>query len=298
MKAALLALCALAAVAPEVSAQTTSTTFPFPPWHARTAGLGGVGAALGGLEFGGLNPAAYAAARGAQFSHHQSAAESQDGALSLAHGGEWGTISLSLQRRDWGAVAADLGLDDLSAGEQSLSVGYAARLAGPRLSFGAAVFRLDTDYLGVRSSGWALDAGIQARPGAGVQLGAALTHAGRLENDEGEEIRLPTRARVGAAWTARRGALALTTAADAAALLRASGVDLHLGSEATYARGAVAGAVRAGWRTLANPYGAGYNEGSWSVGAGAALGRIRADVARTTSGSLEDETFLSLSFSW
>lgn len=299
MRAALCAavLAALAA-GTRAHAQAASGTFPFPPWHAGAAAVGGAGTAARGLEFTAVNPAALDGVRGAQFSHHDSPAGSQDGAIVLAHGGAWGTVSLAFQRRDWGAVAEDLGLADLSAGEQAVRVAYARPLAS-RVSVGAAVSRLDSDYLGVRAGGWALDAGVQANAGAGLRLGAALVHAGRLRNDEEEEVRIPSRVRAGGAWTRPAGPVAVTLLADAAMPMEGERTaDLHLGSEARYARAALTASLRGGWRSLGNPYGAGDAERAWSFGGGMALGRIRADVARTVGGSLDDETFLSLSLSW
>ncbi len=278
--------------------QAASATFPFPPWHARAAALGGAGTAEAGLEFTVANPAALAGARGAQFSFHEAPAGSDDGLIALASGGRWGTASLLFQRRDWGAVARELGLDDLSAGEQAIRLGY-ARALGRVVTVGAAVSRLDSDYLGVRTGGWAVDAGVQARLAAGVRAGASIVHAGRLTNDEGEEVRVGGRARAGVSLARPAGPVTVAVLADAATPLRGERtVDAHLGSELRYARGAAGATLRGGWRSLGNPYGAGDAEQAWSFGAGLALGRIRLDLARTAGGSLDDETFVSLSLSW
>jgi hypothetical protein len=249
------------------------------------------------MEYAVLNPASLAGARGAQFSRHNSAAGSKDDLIALAHTGRWGTVGVTFQRRDWGEVARDLGLDDLSAGEQDVSMGY-ARSVG-RFRAGAAVGRLDTDYLGVRAGGWAVDAGVQADAGRGIRLGTALIHAGRLENDEGQEVRLPTRVRSGGAWTVARSSLELTATGDVALPVEGGAdPDFHAGAEGGYQRAGMSVVLRAGWRSLGNPYGAGEAEQNWTFGAGASFGRIRADLARAVRGSFEDETFLSLSVVW
>lgn len=299
MRAGLSLALAAALAWPAGARAQTSSTFPFPPWHARAAAVGGAGVAARGLEFTVLNPAGLEGARGAQFSFHEAPAGSNDGLVTLAYGDGWGTASLAFQRRDWGAVAEELGLDDLSAGEQAIRLGYARSLPGTGLTVGAAVSRLDSDYLGVRTGGWAVDAGLQGELVAGLRGGVSVIHAGSLTNDEGEEVTVPGRLRAGTAFTRPAGPLAVTVLADVGSPLEGDRtLDAHLGSEVRYSRSAFAGTVRAGWKSLGNPYGAGEAERAWSFGGGIALGRIRADVARTTGGSLEDETFISLSLTW
>ena len=275
-----------------------SSAFPFEGWHARAAALGGAGVALQGLEFTPLTPAAAAGHRGTQLSRHLSPADAEDTGLAVAHSGRFGTVSLLFRRRDWGEVAKDLGLEDLSAGEQAVGFGYAHTLAGDRVRFGVSAARLDTDYLGARSSGWALDAGVQARAGAGITVGAALLHAGRITDDEDERVTLPTQVRGGAAWNGQLRGLGLTVAADAAVPREGSGRDLHAGAEARYTAGPLVVSGRGGFRSLGNPYGDDSSEQAWTVGGGAEFGRVRVDIAQAIGGTLGDETFLSLSLRW
>lgn len=277
--------------------EVVSSTFPFPAWHAAPAAEGGAGSARPGMEYAVLNPAALAGARGGQFSRHDSPAGSDDNLITLAHTGRWGTLGVTFQRRDWGEVARDLGLDDLSAGEQDISVGY-ARVLG-QFRAGVSVARLDTDYLGVRAGGWGVDVGMQADAGRGLRVGAAMIHAGRLENDEGDPVRLPARVRSGGSWTLTRSALAVTTSGDVAVPLEGKrDPDLHAGVQAGYGRGSLGAVLRTGWRSLGNPYGAGEAEKNWTFGGGVSFGKLRADLARAVGGSLDDETFLSLSVGW
>ncbi|HEX8692346.1 MAG TPA: hypothetical protein VF746_08015 [Longimicrobium sp.] len=276
-----------------------ASTFPFEAWNARTAALGGAGTALLGMEASPLNPAAAAGARGTQLSRHLAPSDAEDTHVSVAHGGRWGTLELTFRRRDWGKVAEDLGLDDLGAGEQAVGLGYSLALAGGRVAVGASAARLDTDYLGARSSGWALDAGAQASLGRGVRAGAALVHAGRMEGGEGEEVRLPTQVRTGLAWAGRARGAGLAAAADVALpTTGGGGADLHAGVEAAFDAGPVRLAGRGGWRSLANPYGDGGAERSWSLGAGAEVAGVRLDLAQALGGTLGDETFLTLSVRW
>ncbi len=296
-RAALCGAVVLLASASRAPAQAPST-FPFDAWNARAAALGGAGTAGAGLEFSSANPAAVAGARGGQFSRHASPGDATDSNLSVALGGRaWGTVELSFRRRDWGEVAKDLGLEDLTAGEQSVGLGYALRLAGGRVALGASAARLDADYLGARSSGWAFDVGAQASPGRGTRVGVSLLHAGSMSG-EGDTADLPTQLRGGVGWAGRVRSLELAALADAGLPRSGSGMDLHAGVEAGYSAGPVRASGRAGWRSLGNPYGDGSAERSWSVGGGAEIARVRFDVAQALGGTLGDETFLSLSVRW
>lgn len=275
------------------------STFPFEPVHAWPVGLGGAGVALAGSQFAALNPAALVGERAAEISHRASPIGARDYAISLGIGGVWGTIQVAARRRDWGEIARDLGLNDLTAGEQSLSVAFARPIVRQRVMGGVSAARLDANYLGGRTGTWAFNAGIQAEIGRGFTLGVALLQAGRGFESTGERAPLPTRIRPGAAWRGRLGRLQLRAAADVPVSVHLdSPPDFHTGAEVRGTWGPVSASTRAGYRSLANRDGSGSTQGVWALGGGLSMGPLAADIAYSFGAVFGDERFLSLTVRW
>lgn len=287
----------LAATAAVADAQTAST-FPFEAWNAKAAALGGAGTAASGVEFAPLNPAALAGVSGAQISRHVGASDAEDIHADVATRTRFGTVAVSFRRRDWGRVAEELGLDDLTAGEQALGIAYAVAPGVGRVSAGAAVSRVDTDYLGAKSGGWSVDAGARLALRRDLHVGGSLLHSGRMTDDADEPTKLPTQLRAGGGWTPKFGLVDALLLADVALPTGGEGSDVHAGVGASADVGAVRVSTRAGWRSLGNPYGDDSSERSWSFGGGAGFGPIEVDLAHATGGTLGGETFLSLSIRW
>ena len=294
---ALLVLCSPAALA--ATQGRAESGFPFDPVHARAVALGGVGAALPGVAFSFLNPAALAGERGAEVSHRASPTGARDYLISVGHGGAWGTIRLTARRRDWGEIARDLGVDGLTAGEQSVALTLAKTVARGRLAWGASIARLDADYVGAKTGTWAMDLGAQAQVGRGFALGVSLLHAGSGFSGGNGRAPLPRRIRSGAAWEGRVGRLELGAAADLAmSPAFDSPPDLHGGAEVGGTWGAVTGALRGGYRSLVNRDGSGSRQGAWALGGGLRFARVAADVAYTFGAVFGEDRFISLTIRW
>lgn len=274
------------------------TSFPLAPWHARVVALGGAGAAIEGLEFLRLNPAAGAGQRGGHVSRRSSAVGAEDYDLALAHGGRWGTVVLHVRQRDWGEIAGDLGLDDLRATEQAGGLSYALSTAGGRVGLGVSLLRLEADYLGARSSGWALDLGGRLVAGRGISLGVALLRASRgLAGPHGRSP-LPTRARTGLAWQGEVvSRTKVVVLADAAMPLAWEAPEVSAGVELAHTVGPVTGLGRAGWHGWPSRPAVGGGH-VWGAGGGIAFGALRADIGYILGGVLGNETSLSLSLRW
>jgi hypothetical protein len=254
--------------------------------------------ALGGAQFSILNPAAAAGEHAAEISHRASPFGARDYAISVGSGGRWGTIQVAARRRDWGEIASDLGLNDLTAGEQSLSISFARPIIRHRLMWGVSVDRLDANYLGARTSAWAFNTGAQATIGGGFALGIALLQAGPGFRSDGGRAPLPTRIRPGVAWQGRLGRLQLTAAADLPVPTRLdSPPDLHIGVELRGTWGPVSAATRGGFRSLANRDG-GSRQPAWALGGGVSMGPVTADVAYAFGAVFGDERFISLTVRW
>lgn len=294
----LLMLCSLPAAAVTQGARAESN-FPFEPLHASTVALGGAGAALQGMAFSSLNPAASAGERGAEASHRASPIGARDYLISVGHGGGWGTVRATARRRDWGQIARDLGLPDLTVGEQTVAVTFADRAAGDRLAWGVSLARLDADYLGARTGTWSMDVGTQVRLPRGVRIGAGVLHLGNgFRGDEGRSP-LPTRLRPGVAWQGRIWRLQLAAAVDLAVPPAFdSPPDVHTGAEVHHTTGPVTGALRAGYRSLVNRDGSGSRRGDLALGGGLRIGWIAADIAYSFGAVFGDERFVSLSVIW
>lgn len=279
--------------------QNAESTFPFEPVHACPVGLGGGGVALGGAQFSLLNPAAPVGAQAADISHRTSPIGARDYAISLGFGGLWGTIHVAARRRDWGEIARDLGLNDLTAGEQSLSISFARPIIRKNLTGGVSVSRLDANYLGVRTGTWAFNAGAQAAIGRGFTLGIALLQAGLGFDSQGGRAPLPTRIRPGAAWKGRLSRLQLTAVADVPVPTHFdSPPDLHAGVELRGTWGSMSAATRAGYRSLAHRDGSGSSQGDWALGGGISMGPVAADVAYSFGAVFGNDRFISLTVRW
>lgn len=275
------------------------STFPFEPIHAWPVGLGGAGVALVGSQFAVLNPAALVGERAAEISHRASPIGARDYAISLGFGGLWGTIQVAARRRDWGEIARDLGLNDLTAGEQSLSVSFARPIVRQRVMGGVSAGRLDANYLGGRTGTWAFNAGVQAEMGRGFTLGVALLQAGRGFESGSGRAPLPTRVRPGAAWRGRLGRIQLTAAADVPISAHLdSPPDLHTGVEVRGNWGPVSAATRAGYRSLANLDGSGSTQNAWALGGGISMGPVAADIAYSFGAVFGNDRFISLTVRW
>jgi len=275
------------------------SNFPFEALHAWPVALGGAGAGLHGAQFSLLNPAAIVGDHAAEVSHRATPIGARDYAISVSFSGLWGTIHVGARRRDWGAIARDLGLYDLTAGEQSVSVGFARSIGGNRVTWGASLARLDANYLGARTGTWAFDGGTQAVVGRGFSLGIAVLQAGRGFESETGRAPLPTRLRPGAAWQGQIGKLHLTAAGDVPfSLHRDAKPDVHMGLELRATWGSVSAASRAGYRSLANRDGSGTREGTWALGGGLSMGPVAADVAYAFGAVFGDERFISLTVRW
>lgn len=273
--------------------------FPFEALRARAVALGGAGGAAAGWDFGALNPAAVAGERGAELSHRASPTGATDLAISIGHGNERGSVRLTFRRRDWGRIAGDLGLNDLTVGEQAVSLTVADQLGRGPLRWGLSVAKLDADYLGARTGTWGTDLGAQVHVGAGLRAGLALLHAGRGFPTQGERAPLPMRIRPSAAWTAGIGSLEMLAAVDVAMppTLDAPS-DLHAGVEIRSDVGTLTFAGRGGYSSLADRDGSGTRRGTVGLGAGVGIGPVAADFAFTFGTVLGDERFISLSFRW
>jgi len=301
LRAALTALASLGGIVPlEVAAQARAeSSFPFEPVHAWPVALGGAGVALSGAQFGLLNPAAASGEHAAEISHRASPIGARDYAISVGSGGPWGTIRVAARRRDWGEIARDLGLNDLTAGEQALSIAFARPIVRQRIAWGVSIDRLDANYLGARTGTWAFSAGAQATIGGGFALGVALLQAGPGFESAGGRAPLPTRIRPGVAWHGRVSRLQLTAAADLPVPARLdSPPDLHTGVELRGTWGPVSAATRGGFRSLANRDGGGSRQASWALGGGISMGPVAADVAYEFGAVFGDERFISLTVRW
>ena len=271
--------------------------FPFEPMHAQPVAFGGAGVAMRGAPFALVNPAALAGARGAELSHRASATGARDYAMAVTHGGRWGTMRLAARRRDWGDVARDLGLQGVTAGEQSLSFTFARTAVADHMAWGLSVARLDADYVGAHTATWAFDGGTDAAIGRGFSVGVAVLHAGQGFKTSGDRAPLPTRIRPGTAWQGRIGHVRLATVTDLALPIR-SGTqpDLHAGLQLGGTWGSASAAARAGYRSLASP--GGPRQGSWEIGGGLTLGPFTADMAYIFGVVLGDERYISLDVRW
>ena len=299
--ARLAAVLGLWSTGPAIQAQTASgeSTFPFDPWHARAVALGDAGVAMVGQEFATLNPAATIGGRGAELSHRASPIGVRDYELSVGHGSRWATVRATIRRRDWGDLAQDLGVEGLTAGEQSLAVTVADRAGLGPWAWGLSVARLEADYLGTRTGTWATDLGVQLTVNRGLTLGAALLHAGRGFPSGMGVTPLPTRFLSGAAWERSIGRLDVVAAGDVAVPIRARAPpDLHAGAEIRHTTGAVTVGMRAGYRSLANRDGSGSSERMWTVGGGLRVRPIQMDVAYSLNRLFGSERLLSLSIAW
>jgi hypothetical protein len=255
--------------------------------------------ALAGSQFSLLNPAAVVGERAAGISHRASPIGARDYAISLAFGVVLGTVELAARRRDWGEIAHDLGLNDLTAGEQSLSVSFARPILRQNVMCGVSVDRLDANYLGAHTGTWGFNAGVRATIARGFTFGVALLQAGRGFDSEGGRAPLPTRVRPGAAWQGRLGHLQLTGAADLPVSAHLdSRPDLHTGVEVRGTWGSVSAATRAGYHSLANRDGSSSSQGAWAIGGSISMGPIAADVAYSFGAVFGDERFLSLTLRW
>jgi len=293
----LLVVCSLPTSA--AAQERTESSFPFEPLNAWAVALGGAGAGKHGAAFSSLNPAALAGERGAELSHRASPIGTRDYAIAAGHAGRWGTLRIAARRRDWGEIAQDLGIEGLTAGEQSIALTVADRVIRGRAAWGLSLARLDADYLGSRSGTWAADAGAQVYLGRGFGVGVALLHAGKGFENEGGRAPLPTRIRPGVAWEGRLGPLHLATAGDLPVPLALdSPPDMHAGVEVGGTWGPVTGAARAGYRSLVNRDGSASRQGAWTLGGGIRLGRIAVDIAYTFGIVFGDERFVSLSLHW
>ena len=279
--------------------QRAESVFPFEPVHAWPVALGGAGVALRGAQFSLLNPAASAGERAAEISHRASPIGAEDYAISVDFGGHWGTIRLAALRRDWGEIARDLGLDGVTAGEQSVSLAFAGPAIGKRFTWGLSLARLDANYVGSRTGTWALDGGGQGLLGRGFSFGVAVLHAGRGFESEGGRAPLPTRIRPGGAWQGRLGRLHAVLAADLPVPASFdSPPDLHTGVELGGTWGRVSAATRGGFSSLANRDGSGSRQGVWALGGGIGMGPIAADIAYAFGAVFGDERFVSLTIRW
>ncbi len=294
-----LALAGACSAVAGAAAQRAESNFPLEPLHARPVALGGAGVALRGAEFSLLNPAASAGTRGAELSHRASPIGARDYAIALAAGAHWGTIRMAARRRDWGQIAADLGLTDLTVGEQSLSLAYAGRAVRERLGWGVSFARLDANYLDSRTATWAMDAGAQGVLGRGFSLGLSLLHAGRGFAGDSGPAALPARLRPGVAWQGKVRGLRVATALDLPTRLALdSPPDVHAGLEVGGAWGPAKAAIRSGYRSLLNRDAGGSRQGAWGLGGGLNVGRIAVDIAYTFGVVFGDERFVSLSIRW
>jgi len=300
--AALTALVSLTSSVPlEATAQggRAESSFPFEPVHAWPVALGGAGVALGGAQFSVLNPAASSGEHAAEISHRASPIGARDYAISVGFGGLWGTIQVAARRRDWGEIASDLGLNDLTAGEQSLSISFARQIIHQKVAWGVSIDRLEANYLGARTGTWAFSAGGQATIGRGFALGLALLQAGPGFQSEGGRAPLPTRIRPGVAWQGRVSRVQVTAAADVPVPARLdSPPDLHTGVELRGTWGPVTAATRAGLRSLANRDGAGSRQTAWALGGGISMGPVAADIAYSFGAVFGEDRFISLTVRW
>jgi hypothetical protein len=273
--------------------------FPFDVVHALPVALGGAGAALRGAQFALLNPATPVDERAAEISHRASPMGARDYAISMGFGGGWGTMQIVARRRDWGQVANDLGLDDLTVGEQSISVAFARASFRKSGSWGVSVSRLDANYVGARTGTWAFNAGTRAAIGRGFSLGAAWLHAGSGFQSESGRAPLPTRIRPGAAWQGRSGHLQLAAAADLPFSPRFdSPPDVHVGVEFSAAWGPVSAAMRTGYRSLRNRDATAPAVNTWSLGGGVHIGPVAADIAYSFGTVFGEERYISLMVRW
>lgn len=271
------------------------STFPFEPWNARAVALGDAGVAAEGAEFTAVNPAAAASERTGALSYRSSPAGLRDYAVEIAHTLSLGSIGLAIRRRDWGEVAADLGLEGLTAGEQSISVTYANHLLSGRVRGGVSVSRLDVDLLGSRSGGWSFDVGAQATVSRGFRVGASFLHLGE---DLGGAP-LPGRVRGGFSWASRIRPLNLVAAADVAAPTDfASSPDFHFGLTLRSEAGLLDAEARAGWRILADRHGSGSGDSRLTLGGALGVGPVRAGIATASRGPIGRDFVVSLSAFW
>lgn len=280
-------------------AQGAESSFPLEPLHASAVGLGAAGVAVRGAPFFSLNPAATAQVRGVELSHWTSPTGARDVAFALGHGSAWGTVRLAVRRRTWGSIAGDLGLTDLTVGEQSIVMGFARRELHERLNWGLSFGRLDADYLGTRQHAWSVDLGAQANAGHGFLIGLSILHLGTDFQTDGTAIPLPTRIRPGIAWERQTRQLRVLAAADVPFAI-ASDVpsDFHAGAEVGGTWGTLNAMIRGGYQSLADRDGGASRQGKWSVGGGLRVLQIRADVAYVLGGVFGPERFLSLSLHW
>lgn len=279
--------------------QGAESSFPLEPVHASSVALGGAGTALPGAQFFLLNPAATAKVHTAELSHWTSPLGAQDVALALSHGGRWGTLRVGARRRYWDNVASDLGLTDLTVGEQSIVVGFARTDFRDRIAWGLALARLDADYLGARAHAWAVDVGVRADAGRGLLLGVSLLHLGTDFQTSGTPAPLPTRVRPGVGWARHVGSLQVLAALDLPfALTLDAPPDVHAGIEAGRTWGPVNAVTRAGYSSLTDRDGHGSRLTKWSLGGGLRLRQVSANVAYVLGGVFGPERFISLSIYW
>lgn len=295
----MLLLAAAWATPRDATGQGAESSFPFEPLHASAVAVGGAGVALRGAQFALLNPAAFADGRGAELSHWALPIGAQDYSLSLSHGGRWGTIRLAARRRDWGEIAGDLGLSDLTAGEQSITVGFARTALHERLAWGLSVARLDADYVGARTHAWAIDLGAGAVLGRGFLFGVSLLHLGHGFESNGTPTRLPARIRPGVAWEGRMAGLHASAAADLpVSLALDSPPDVHAGFELGRTGGSVNAFIRAGFSSLVDRDGGTSRRNRGSVGGGLRVSHVIVDIAYMLGGVFGPERFISLSIEW
>lgn len=295
------ACAASALVAPAGLAQEerAESTFPFEPWNAQAVAFGGAGVASPGLALLAVNPAAVARERSVLVSYRSSPAGLRDYALEAAHRFDWGTLGLAVRRRDWGELAGDLGLSGLTAGEQSVTVVYAAEPLRDRVRLGLSISRLDQDFLGNRAGGWAADLGAQVLVAGGLRLGAAALHLGEGLHGSGDTAPLPSRLRTGASWAGRIQRFHVTAASDVVMPLRSfEYVDVHAGLRLEYEVGSAALGATAGWRALGDRNGPASGTTSFSFGGGAAVGPLAVEIATSPRGAVGSDLVFTLAGQW
>lgn len=284
----------LAALAAPAFAASGAAWLSYPSSARNVAEAGGVGVLADGVQSLGLNPAGLAlgSSKGeAQISHSSWAADIQAEHMSAAFQMGDSRLALGGTWVDFGAIQGyryDAQLGNIPEGQIRPSAGAVglslARNFGAQLEAGVTGQLLMQDLTGGGMSNTpALDMGLRASLGWGLNAGLSLVHLGGTLDGSS----LPTALRLGLAYRPTQGRLEAGVEAnrrmdaeqpDVAVALR-----LHLGQALV---------ARAGWLQLAGQatlpsVGASFNVGSWTL-----------DYAYRGSESLGASHHLGIEFLW
>lgn len=254
---------------------------------ARSAALGGTGAAASGLEAAGWNPAGLADLAGAQaqFTRLNWLETVTFDDVLLGLGTRRGGYALWVRRVGMDPLA---GYDengqpaaDYDASDTAVSLAF-GRTYG-RWSAGASARFISSRIADEGASGGAIDAGFRYAPSSAAVVGFSIRNLGPGLKFDRELDPLPAAARLGGALTLRvpEGALSLYLDAEKP---RDRRVDLYAGAEYTSTRRrGVAFSLRGGFRTRVEGLS---SSDAFTAGAGLAAGGFSLDYAYAPYGAL------------